>query len=80
VPALVAEGRTAAAVARRLQIAERTVHEHLQHAYAKLGVSDRVSAVLRAHAAGVLPRGEGPADRAGGARPAQCAASSQLRP
>jgi DNA-binding CsgD family transcriptional regulator len=51
---LVAEGLTSAAVARRLLIAERTVHKHLERIYAKLGVGDRVSAVLRAQRAGVL--------------------------
>jgi DNA-binding NarL/FixJ family response regulator len=54
---LVADGLTAAAVARRLVVAERTVHKHLQRAYAKLGVSDRVSAVLRAQRAGILRSG-----------------------
>jgi DNA-binding CsgD family transcriptional regulator len=52
---LVADGLTAAAAARRLVVAERTVHKHLERAYAKLGVSDRVSAVLRAQRAGILP-------------------------
>ena len=51
---LVADGLTAAAVARRLVVAERTVHKHLERAYAKLGVSDRVSAVLRAQRLGIL--------------------------
>ncbi len=52
---LVAEGLTAAATARRLVVAERTVHKHLERGYAKLGVSDRVSAVLRAQRLGILP-------------------------
>jgi DNA-binding CsgD family transcriptional regulator len=52
--ALVAEGLTSAAVARRLLIAERTVHKHLERIYAKLEVRDRLSAVLRAQRAGVL--------------------------
>jgi len=52
---LVADGLTAAAVARRLVVAERTVHKHLERTYAKLGVSDRVSAVLRAQRLGILP-------------------------
>jgi DNA-binding CsgD family transcriptional regulator len=51
---LVADGLTAAAVARRLVVAERTVHKHLERAYAKLGVSDRVTAVLRAQRLGIL--------------------------
>jgi DNA-binding CsgD family transcriptional regulator len=53
--ALVADGLTAAATARRLLVAERTVHKHLERIYAKLGVSDRVSAVLRAQRLGILP-------------------------
>jgi DNA-binding CsgD family transcriptional regulator len=52
---LVADGLTAAAAARRLLVAERTVHKHLERAYAKLGVSDRVSAVLRGQRLGILP-------------------------
>ena len=52
---LVADGLTAGAVARRLLVAERTVHKHLERAYSKLGVSDRVSAVLRAQGLGILP-------------------------
>jgi DNA-binding CsgD family transcriptional regulator len=52
---LVADGLTAAAAARRLLVAERTVHKHLERIYAKFGVSDRVSAVLRAQRLGVLP-------------------------
>ena len=52
---LVADGLTAAATARRLVVAERTVHKHLERVYAKFGVSDRVSAVLRAQRSGILP-------------------------
>jgi DNA-binding CsgD family transcriptional regulator len=52
---LLVEGLTAAAIGRRLAIAERTVQKHLEHAYAKLGVADRLSAVLRAQQLGLLP-------------------------
>lgn len=52
---LLVEGLTAVAIGRRLAVAERTVHKHLQHAYAKLGANDRLSAVLRARDLGVLP-------------------------
>ena len=52
--ALIAEGITAASAARRLGIAERTVHKHLQRVYSKLGVVDRVSAVTRANQLGLL--------------------------
>jgi DNA-binding CsgD family transcriptional regulator len=51
---LVAHGLTAAAVARRLEVAERTVHKHLERVYTKLGVGDRVSAVLAAQRRGEL--------------------------
>lgn len=44
--ALVARGLTDRAVAGRLGIAEATVHKHLEHAYRKLGVTNRVSATL----------------------------------
>jgi DNA-binding CsgD family transcriptional regulator len=53
--ALVADGLTAAATGRRLVVAERTVHKHLERVYAKFGVSDRVSAVLSAQRLGILP-------------------------
>lgn len=52
--ALVAEGLTAAAVARRLLLSERTVRKHLERVHTKLGVRDRVSAVLRAQRLGLL--------------------------
>ena len=51
---LVAEGLTAAAAARRLAVAPGTVHKHLQNVYRKLGVRDRLGAVLRAQDMGVL--------------------------
>lgn len=58
--ALLAEGHTAAAIARRLGIAERTVHKHLERCYGKLGVADRLSAVLRAQRLGLVADGELP--------------------
>jgi DNA-binding CsgD family transcriptional regulator len=51
---LVAEGLTAASVARRLAVTEGTVHKHLQNIYRKLGVRDRLGAVLRAQRLGLL--------------------------
>jgi len=53
--ALLAEGLTADAIARRLDISPRTVHRHLQHLYRKLGTTDRLATVLRAKALGLLP-------------------------
>ena len=51
---LVGMGLTAAAVARRCGISIRTVHKHLEHAYAKLGCHDRLSAVMLLRDAGLL--------------------------
>lgn len=51
---LLADGLTAEAIARRLGISPRTVHSHLAHVYRKLGVADRMRAVVVAHAAGLV--------------------------
>jgi DNA-binding NarL/FixJ family response regulator len=51
---LLAHGLTAAAIGRRLGISVRTVHRHQSHLYRKLHASDRLMAVLRAHALGLL--------------------------
>lgn len=51
---LCADGRTTASAARHLGITARTAHKHLENAYRKLHVRDRLSAVLRAHAAGII--------------------------
>ncbi|GAA5124556.1 response regulator transcription factor [Pseudonocardia adelaidensis] len=48
-----ADGLTAAAIGRKLLITERTVHKHLERL--KLGVGDRLAAVLRAQRLGLLP-------------------------
>ncbi|MBL7632029.1 response regulator transcription factor [Frankia sp. CN6] len=53
--AALAEGLTAGATARRLAISERTVGKHLERLYRKLGVTDRLTAVLRAQRLGLLP-------------------------
>jgi DNA-binding CsgD family transcriptional regulator len=47
---LLAQGLTAGTIARRLAISPRTVQKHLERCYVKLGVTDRLSAVLRAQA------------------------------
>jgi DNA-binding CsgD family transcriptional regulator len=52
---LLAQGCTAEAIAGRLGISPRTVHKHLEHLYRKLGVRDRLGAVLVATEAAVLP-------------------------
>ena len=51
---LLSEGLTAEAIAHRLAISPRTVHTHLAHVYRKLGVVDRMRAVLVAEAAGLV--------------------------
>ena len=53
---LLGEGMTAVAIAHRLGISPRTVHKHLENIYAKLGVSDRLSAVLRVQSRRTTPR------------------------
>ncbi|WNV85561.1 response regulator transcription factor [Umezawaea sp. Da 62-37] len=44
---LVAEGMSNAAIARRLVLTEKTVKNHLHHAFTKLRVGNRTEAVLR---------------------------------
>lgn len=53
--ALLAAGLTADCIAHRLGISRRTVHKHLENAYRKLHVQDKVSAVRRAQCRGILP-------------------------
>lgn len=48
--ALMTEGRTNAEIARRLSVSVKTVQNHVSNICAKLGVSDRTQAVLRARA------------------------------
>jgi HD-GYP domain-containing protein (c-di-GMP phosphodiesterase class II) len=52
--ALVADGLTNQAIGRRLGISAKTVNTHLEHVYAKLGVSTRVAAVVHATRRGWL--------------------------
>lgn len=56
---LVARGASNREIARDLRISEATVKTHLLHAFEKLGVGDRTSAVTRAIERGLidLPRG-----------------------
>lgn len=46
---LVAEGLTNGAVARRMYISPHAVNTHLRHAFAKLGVSNRVALAAVVH-------------------------------
>jgi DNA-binding CsgD family transcriptional regulator len=52
---LLAEAHTAAGMAQRLGLAERTVTKHLEHVYRKLKTCDRLGTVLRAQRLGLLP-------------------------
>lgn len=53
--ALVAEGLTAVAAARRLGISPRTFTKHQEKLYRALGAPDRLTAVLTAQRLGILP-------------------------
>ena len=52
---LIAEGLTNQEVASRLYVALNTVKVHTRNIHAKLGVNNRIQAVARARALGVLP-------------------------
>ena len=51
---VLSKGLTTGAAARRLGVSARTVAKHQEHIYRKLGVGDRVSAVLLAQRNGLL--------------------------
>jgi DNA-binding NarL/FixJ family response regulator len=55
--AMVAKGTTNRDAANRLFVSEATVKTHLLHIYAKLGVSDRASAVAAGYERGLLTPG-----------------------
>lgn len=52
---LVAQGQTNRQIAQKLSIARNTARNHVQNIIAKLGVSDRTQAVVRAIELGLLP-------------------------
>jgi DNA-binding NarL/FixJ family response regulator len=51
---LLARGRPNKAIARQLQISPKTVSNHVEHIYAKLGVSNRAGAAMVAMQQGLL--------------------------
>ena len=52
--ALLAEGLPNKSVARRLGISPKTVGNHVEHIYTKLGVSSRAGAAMEAMAHGLV--------------------------
>jgi DNA-binding CsgD family transcriptional regulator len=71
---LLGQGCSAAAIARRLGCSPRTVHKHVGNIYRKLGVADRLTAVLEAQRRSILP-GPGPLPEAALTGPARIPAS-----
>jgi len=53
---MLAEGMLARTIAARMKVSPRTVHKHLSNVYHKLEAHDRLLAVHRAEAMGLIPR------------------------
>jgi DNA-binding NarL/FixJ family response regulator len=58
--ALIGEGRSNTEIAGELFISMATVKSHVRHVFAKLGLRDRVQAVVAARAAGLSPASQHP--------------------
>jgi DNA-binding NarL/FixJ family response regulator len=59
---LLARGRTNKEIARLLVISPKTVANHVEHIYAKIGATTRAAASLFAMQQGLLPEPTDPAD------------------
>jgi DNA-binding NarL/FixJ family response regulator len=57
---LIADGRGNLEIARQLHLADKTVRNHVSNVFAKLQVSDRPQAIVRAREAGLGTRRPGP--------------------
>jgi DNA-binding NarL/FixJ family response regulator len=55
---LLVRGQTNAEIARALHVEPSTVKTHVAHALTKLGLRDRVAAVIYAYEQGLLQRGD----------------------
>jgi DNA-binding NarL/FixJ family response regulator len=56
---LVARGRSNSEIAAALYVSEATVKTHVAHALGKLGLRDRIHAVVFAYESGLIEPGEG---------------------
>jgi DNA-binding NarL/FixJ family response regulator len=61
--ALLSQGMPNKSIARRLQISPKTVNNHVEHVYSKLGVSNRAAAAMYAMQHGVMDAQVVPAGR-----------------
>ena len=66
---LLTQGRSNCAIAAELCISEKTVRNHVEHIYAKLGVSNRTGASLFAIEHGIAGNSPNPADERWGSSP-----------
>jgi DNA-binding NarL/FixJ family response regulator len=57
---LLAQGQPNKGIARELGISPKTVSNHIEHIYAKLGVSNRAGAALHAMQQGLVGGAPGP--------------------